>query len=160
VETISLGGLFYKRVGASTLEHDHWLAGHTRQSGSENWKLRKGESHDELGARILSDLMAGRGFLILGGLLMPSDQAVWSIEMARRTAQHLAGLTDPEEKRIANTELLSLVFEFFVNGLACWMTSETSSEATDEPAGTGRAGSSGSGAESSEPSREPTTTPG
>lgn len=148
-ETISLGGVFYKRVGASTLEHDHWLAGHARQAGSEGWTLRPGESHEDFGARILADLMAsGKAFLLLGGLLMPSDQQVWSREMAFKTAAHLASITDPEEKRIANTELLSLVLDFFVNGLAYWMTSETSSGA-DEPAKSAGAGSSASGQASS-----------
>lgn len=147
LETIKLGAKWYKRVGISTLEHDHWVAGHARQAGSEEWMLRPGESHDAFGARILADLMAsGKAFLILGGLLMPSDAERWTREGAFRTAAELALVTDPDEKRIANMELLTLVLDFFVRGLAYWMTSETSSDAEGKPAKTEAAASSASGA--------------
>lgn len=150
-ETIKLGGREYKRVGISTLEHDHYLAGHARQAGSEQWTLRSGESHEAFAARILSDLMAsGKAFPLLGGLLMPADRkAPWTVGIAGETARHMAGLTDPEEKRIANTELLSLVLDFFVNGLAYWMTSGKSSPEEVSGSATDPAAASGSGGQSS-----------
>lgn len=150
-ETIQLGKRWYKRVGVSTLEHDHWLAGHARQAGSDGWAIRPGESHEAFGSRILGDLMANeKAFLLLGGLLMPSDEEVWTKDLARATAAEMARLTDPDEKRIANTELLSLVLDFFVNGLAYWMISETSSEAEGAPAKIEAAASSASGAQLSD----------
>lgn len=149
-ETIQLGGRWYKRVGVSTLEHDHWLAGHLRHAGSGEWMLRPGESHEDFGGRILGDLMAsGKAFPVLGGLLMPSDEEKWTREMAQRTADEMAGLTNPEEKRTANLELLSCVMEFFVSGLAYWLTSEGSSEKVD---GSGKSGTTTAGSASGEKS--------
>ena len=150
-EIFELGGKWYRAVGTRTLQHDHFLAGATRQAGSERWMLRPGESHESLGARILGDIMAsGKAFDMLGGLLIPVDTEKWTPGVAKETAVHLAGLTDPDEKQLANSALLGLVLEFFVNGLAYWMTSETSStEEGSEPGPIGATTTSASGRESS-----------
>jgi hypothetical protein len=118
------------------LEHDHWIAGLTRQAGAEGWRLRPGEGHEEFGARILGDLMAsGKAFPILGGLLMPVACERWTREIGMATAEHLKTISDPEEKKAANSELLTVVMEFFVAGLASWMSSGSSStEVTGGPA--------------------------
>lgn len=147
-ETYKLGGKWYRAISVPrTLEHDHFLAGHTRQAGAADWALREGESHEAFGARILGDMMAsGRSFLILGGLLIPCDVEEWTAEVAAKTAHDLSRLTDPEEKKVANAALLGVVLDFFVSGLASWMISGTSSEAVGESGANGEAASSESGA--------------
>jgi hypothetical protein len=158
-EKIILGGRTYRTVeDRTTLEQDHWIAGATRNAGSGDWKLRPGESAEAFGSRILSDLMAsGKAFLILGGLLLPEDEKVWTPEIGYRTAAEVAALTDPEEKRRANAQLLSVVIGFFVSGLGSWMISGTSSE-EGEPGKQTTEIDSESGGRSSGPSPGTTST--
>jgi hypothetical protein len=135
-EKLSLGGKEYGYVGAGPLRQDLFVMMHARHAGLVGAEILPDETPEEYAKRLLDMVLtSGRALLLLGGLLIPAGKRPedWSEEMAYETAGALGSITDADEKRKVQVELLSVMLGFFENGLGSWIASARASAAAAEP---------------------------
>lgn len=155
-ENISLGGRSFTYVGANgTLDRDLYVMAHARHAGLADAQIHEAESPEDYAARLLDLLLtSGHGLLLLGGFLLPEGKRVedWSEELARETAGFLGRVTDPDQKREVQVQLLSVTLGFFVNGLGSWVATRRASAADAGPTTSPSAdGANGTGSSASSP---------
>lgn len=133
-EHISLGGKEFEQIGNSTAEHDDWLAGALSRAGLRPLpKIGEHEQPLDYAERMLVHLQqTGERFRVLGALLIPVglDSMKWTPKLGLETAEHCRKLGAPADKKKLDNLTLQLLFDFFVEGVASWMSSKSSSETT------------------------------
>jgi hypothetical protein len=135
-ETILLGGRLFVPLDRTTVEHDHWYMRHVRAAGLDSARKRDDESPDDFARRLLGLVLdSGRATLLLAGLIVPTEGAVirWTPAGAAETAEFLARLEDPVDKRQVSALLAGMLADFFVNGLISWGDSLPSSDGQPGP---------------------------
>ncbi len=161
-EKLSLGGRCYVPAGVGPVRHDLFVLHQARHAGLYGAQIREDEPPEEFAARLLDGVLtSGRALLLLGALLLPDGTKVeqWTEELAYRTAGELGGINDPGEKKRLYGELITLIHDFFVNGLGPWIASRRSSGAAEPPSSSTRSiPATASGVPSSAGSPATTTT--
>jgi len=135
-ETIELGGRVYRKMGASTLEHDWRFIALLRELDLLEPKLDAAEPAGEYGRRLLVELLAtGRAGEVLAHLIMPAEFTAeqWTPEIAAETAVALAALTADADKETVHSLTLGFLLDFFETGLRALPASRISSTATAAP---------------------------
>jgi hypothetical protein len=131
-----LRGRLFDPIGDSTIEHEVYLHSALKRAGLFPLPEKKaGETHEEYALRLLNELLAcGDLFPLLGGLLIPTGTASeqWTPELAAETAAHLKTVTDPGEKRTVRNLIVSLMLDFFSDGIASSLISPISSATSPE----------------------------
>lgn len=119
-EIYVLGGQKYRAILVSTMEHDFYLMRQLRIAGLSDPTPRADETVEAYGVRLLYALVDhGAPFELLGALVIPEDvpDETWAPEMAQRTARILAGLTGEKDKAEVQRLLVTLLMDFFREGL-------------------------------------------
>lgn len=168
-ERIIIAGRSFVPVGESTLEHDNYFFKLRRSAGLESATLHAGESFEAFANRLLATCLASDAFFeMLGTLIVPEGTAAtdWTPEMCAETGRFLAKLVDPEDKQRVHNLTVSLLIDFFAEGISSLETSRTSSsepaagaEPTTEPTNL-IPSDSGAGSSGSSPTIDPTNTNG
>ena len=137
MKTVTLGGRPFAAIGESTMEHDVVYCGALARAGLQPVPgIEEGEDPQDYCDRITGLVMgSGELFNLLGAMLIPAETTSekWTPTIAAETAEHLKGLTDPEEKLKVRAQIASLIFDFFRVGIASSLTSLTSSKTTATP---------------------------
>jgi hypothetical protein len=129
MSAITIGGRVFTPLLVSTIEHDLWLMSHIQKAGLDTLRKLSEETMDVFVLRILREVIdSGRVFELLGGMLVPENVApeAWTPAMAIETADFIRHLTDLEDKRIVQAQVVSLLIGFFENGLTSLITSPSS----------------------------------
>lgn len=127
-----LGGRAFVPIGESTVEHDFTFMGLIRAAGLDRVAIREGESAQDFALRLLQEAIAsGKVLEMLGCLLIPEGTAPehWTPRLGAETAAFFGGLTAAADKLTIQALVLSLLIDFFEQGLSSLETSRTSSEA-------------------------------
>ena len=114
-----IGGKTFQLAGEGTARHDMWCMRQIAACGLNTVAQRENENDDEFTYRLyLTALQTGDIFLLLGGLLVPdgTQPLQWNPEMAAKTAQFLADLTDAGDKAKLRILLASALMPFFAGG--------------------------------------------
>lgn len=119
-EIQTLGGRQYRPIHTSTLEHDIAMMLAVRTAGLGEMTLGEGESPGEFAHRIFISLLeSGQAFDVLGCLLIPVEieDVNWTRAIGEQTAAAMRALTDTDEKRSIQSQMVSMVIGFFQSGL-------------------------------------------
>ena len=136
-ERIHLGGQEFVPIGESTVEHDNMFWRLQEKSGLRLVVLEPHEDAEAFARRLLQQLMGNEAFFeLLGCLIVPANKTSldWTPEMMRETAELVKKLHAPEDKARVHSLALSVVIDFFAEGLTCLESFRSSSPA--EPSGT------------------------
>lgn len=138
-DVVEIGGRRFAPVGAiTTIERDDWLMGQVQNAGLDMVFMNEGEGSEEFGRRILAAAQnSNMANELLGAFIVPEGTAPtdWTPHMALETGGFLRKLTDPEDKKVRNNLLVTMLIGFFENGLSSLRKSASSSpDAEDSPA--------------------------
>ncbi len=142
MEKFDIGGKTFQLAGEGTARHDVWVMRQIAACGLNTVIQRDNETDDEFTYRLyLTALQTGDIFLLLGGLLVPegTEPLKWNPEMAAKTAQFLADITDAGDKAKLRILLASALMPFFVGGRR---SSKTSPRFSPHPGSGQRPGTS------------------
>ena len=127
---IVIGGRRFKPATESTLGHDIATQGHILRAGLSRIEMLPGEDVEGLALRLYQEACRSGEFLsLLAHLLLPADLkgSEWTPEVSAEVGQFFAGLTDPEDKRKVQAQLLSAFEGFMQAGLISIVVSQRSS---------------------------------
>jgi hypothetical protein len=131
---MELGGRAFVVASEGTIEWDITLLTLLQGLGLADVVLHPGETHEQLAQRIFRTLTSTpKIFDVLGCVLIPQgvDPFTWSPEMQRETATHLKRLHAKIDKDAINSQIVSMVTSFFVQGLLSIQTFRTSLDPED-----------------------------
>jgi hypothetical protein len=118
--TTTIGGRKFRSGGQSTLERDLYVMGFIRAANLDDVPMLETETAEQYALRLMSHLAASSHVLdILGGLFIPEDVSdrEWTAELGAETARFLKGLTEPADKAVVQTAILSVLIPFLESGL-------------------------------------------
>lgn len=119
-ELLKIGGLQWRAVQNSTLEHDFHTVRIARSIGVDADGMLPGESAEDFASRLLFMVIdSGKIFELLGCLMLPNSipDSEWTPEQAEKTAQFMRALRDPGDKDAVQSFIVSLLIGFFSEGL-------------------------------------------
>jgi len=118
---IVLGGMRWRALQVSTIEHDLWIMRKIRDSGLDAVKMEAEERPDEFALRILDAvLMSGQALWLVAGTIVGEGKADtdWTPEMAEANYALLRTFTSEEDKAVFRSAIISLLSGFFAAGLS------------------------------------------
>jgi hypothetical protein len=121
METIVIAGRAFKGAKNSTMEHDVFVQGMIAKAKLGRLEMLAGETPDDFALRIYRRVaFSSDVFLLLGSILFPADlpAAEWTPQIAEDTAQFLRKLTDEQDKKIVQGQIIGAIMGFFQKGLA------------------------------------------
>jgi len=117
MDTVTIGGILYRKLRESTLEQDAAILKILDEQDLRVLQMADGEKAEAFALRIITDLiLSGKAFPILGCFLVP-DGVKWTQEVAKETAERLREITDPEDKNKIRNALVPFLHDFFCAGL-------------------------------------------
>jgi len=126
-----LQGKAFKQITNSTFEHDAWTIRVMNLTGLNNIAVLDGETPQQLAERYTREAIGNPYILkLFGGLMIPAEIAPedWTPEIAEQTSEFIAKITDPDSKRLLQSQVASMVADFFLSGIAALKISPSSSE--------------------------------
>lgn len=117
---IKIDGQLWRAIERTTLANDFYVMKQVRACGIANCTPNKDESAEDYAVRLLYAVVEGGvPFELLGGVLLPLGvpDEKWSVEQAETTAAIFRNLTAPEDKAEVQRILISLLTDFFREGL-------------------------------------------
>lgn len=124
---ITLGSRVFWVQEEGTIEHDLWTMKIIRDKGLDKLTLDAAESSEAFVQRVLSMILeTGALFTILAAGLVPDGQP-WTPEGAEEVAGFLKDLREPEDKKLMQHLVVSVLIGFFAAGLPLWTNSRKSS---------------------------------
>ena len=129
-ETIRLGGRSWYIPTDRSIANDLWIEAEAKRAGLTEIRIAEGEDAQAFASRLLAETVgAGRLFPLLGGLLFPvgTDPSDWTEQLGKESSRFLSRLTDRGDKHALRSIIAAVLARFFLSGIACAMTSETSS---------------------------------
>jgi hypothetical protein len=123
---IVIGGRAFKGAKNSTMEHDVFVQGMISKAKLGRLEMLTGETPEDFALRIFRRAaISSDVFLLLGGLLLPVEisPAEWTEDVAKQTAHFLRKLTDENDKKIVQGQIIAAIMGFFQKGLAYSVTS-------------------------------------
>lgn len=129
-DVIKIGGVEWRPLENSTMEHDGFMNRHLALAGLPDGGPGKGEAQADYAQRLMVKVAISESlFDILGGLLIPHPMAdsEWTPEMAKKTADFMRKVSRPEDKNAIYNCIFSLVSGFFHAGLSYSGASMTAS---------------------------------
>lgn len=133
MDAIVIGGRAFKGAKNSTMEHDVFVQGMIAKAKLGRLEMLSGETPEDFALRIFRRAAVNSDvFLLLGGLLLPAElsPAQWTEDVARETAHFLRKLTDENDKKIVQGQILGAIMGFFQKGLAYSVISPSYSRKT------------------------------
>jgi hypothetical protein len=152
---ITLAGRDFVPLGESSIAHDIEVVRLMRVSGLEDPSLRKGETPEAYGWRVLQALIEAKALCpLMACLIVPAGSPQgperwwlsllrswgvvppkplgtrWSLELAAQTSSFLGELDEPDDKRKVYGLVAELLFPFLRSGLGSWFASLQSSMKT------------------------------
>lgn len=121
MDAIVIGGRAFKGAKNSTMEHDVFVQGMIAKAKLGRLEMLSGETPEDFALRIFRRTAINSDvFLLLGGLLLPAElsPAQWTEDVAKETAHFLRKLTDDNDKKIVQGQILGAIMGFFQKGLA------------------------------------------
>lgn len=145
----TLGGRSFLTVQETTVEQDLVFLELVKRAGLDEITIDPSEDIAAFSGRLLGALVKNLVILeLLGCLLIPAElvpprgmfrrrqerEAVWTPELGMETATFLGSLRAEEDKAKIRSLILSLLMDFFENGIvSLWTTQTSSSEAVPIP---------------------------
>jgi hypothetical protein len=126
MDVITIGGRAFKGAKNSTMEHDVFVQGMIAKAKLGRLEMLPAETPEDFALRIFRRAAVNSDvFLLLGGLLLPAElqPAQWTEDVAKETAHFLRKLTDENDKKIVQGQILGAIMGFFQKGLAYSVTS-------------------------------------
>lgn len=122
-EFITISGIKFRSVMQSTMEHDMWMMAKLRKAGLDELAVKPDETVNDYAVRLLHEVIAsGEAMLLLGGLLIPNTQGdlEWTPQLAEKSAEILRAVSDPVEKSVIHSAIISMLSGFFVLGIGSY----------------------------------------
>lgn len=117
---ITIDGMNYHPIKTTTLQNDYFVMAQLNKSGIANITPNPGESSQDYAMRLVAALVAnGVPLLLLGGLILPEGipDKDWTPEQAETTAALLGQVTAQQDKDRVQALIISVVSDFFRQGL-------------------------------------------
>jgi len=132
---IPMGGRLFRAARLITAERDDWIAGRIAHSQVKKVGRLPGESEQDYGERLLEAFRAS-GYVseLIGGVLTPIEieDLDWTPAVAMETAKFVGQLYEPTDKAQRDVVLLTVLIDFFANGLISSSGTASSSPTPDE----------------------------
>lgn len=131
---ITLGERVFWIQEEGTIEHDLWTMKVVRDHKLDQLTLEEKEPAEAFVQRVLAMILqTGCLFQILAAGLVPEGHP-WTPEGAEETAIFLKNLRTPDDKRLMQDLVTSVLIGFFAAGLPLWTRSLKSSGTPEEAA--------------------------